>query len=106
MNALDQSTEMLKTRTMREFKRAHVLQFATGELLDLDMNISAASDQELQTLMSAKCLEIGAGVLPSAPAEMWLRFAAIPAESKRHFAIGSLPGSKYRKIPAVVRIEV
>lgn len=98
--------ESLSDRTLRRFKRAHVLQTADGTRINLDLNVSAATDEELIAAMRAKAESLSPmEPLPAAPEELWNRFLALPTEQRRRLWCEALPGMMRGRLSFVVLVE-
>jgi hypothetical protein len=106
LDAIAESLRLLGVRTIHRFKRAHVLQQSDGLLINLDFGCSAWNEGELIELMREAARRLGPDdILPAADPALWARFVAVDSERRRLFSIPGVPGTRYGKIPAVVRIE-
>lgn len=108
MDAIAESLAALQTRTLRDFKRAHVLELADGTRFNLDLNLSAGTDRELVESMKKVCGSLAPSQpLPAAPVGLWMRFAGIgdAPERRRTFLVPGFPGIMQRKLMVVVRME-
>jgi hypothetical protein len=108
LDPIDESLSFLETRTLARFKRAHVLQTLDGTRLDLDFNVSAATDADLIAAMRDAAEKLSPlDTLPATNRVFWLRFVNVGADSRyrRVFHSPGLPGMRRPVLSFVVRIE-